>query len=60
MINIKRNHILCKKHGISHSKKANCRKCKLDIINYDNSTRYMKKKVLKKLNKKYQKTQKMK
>ena len=53
MVNIKRNHILCKKHDISHSKKKTiCRKCKLNIGNYDNSNSYMKRKILKKLYKK--------
>ena len=41
MVNIKRDHILCKKHDISHSKKSECKKCRLDIDNYDNSSKYM-------------------
>ena len=41
-------------------KKTICRKCKLNIYNYDNSNSYMKRKILKKLYKKYQETQKMK
>ena len=47
MVNIKRNHILCKKHDISHSKKTICRKCKLNINNYDNSNSYVKKNIKK-------------
>ena len=47
MINIKRKHILCKKHDISHSEKTICRKCKLNIHNYDKSNSYMKRKILK-------------
>ena len=49
MINIERNHILCEKHDISHSKKAICRTFKLHIDNYDNSNSYVKKKILKRL-----------
>ena len=45
MVNIKRNLILCEKHDISHSKKPKCKKCKLDINNYDNSTKYMQDKI---------------
>ena len=45
MINIKRKHILCEKHDISHSKKSICRICKLDIDNYDNSSKYMQDKI---------------
>ena len=45
MINIKRKHILCKKHDISHSKKSECKKCKLDIDNYDTSSKYMQDKI---------------
>ena len=41
MINIKRNHVLCEKHDISHSKKSGCKLCKSDIDNYDNATKYM-------------------
>ena len=48
MINIKRNHTLCEKHDISHSKKTGCKICKLDIDNYYNSTNYMKEKINKK------------
>ena len=47
MVNIKRNHILCKIHDISHSKKAKCKKCKLDIDNYDTSLKYMQDKIFK-------------
>ena len=47
MINIKRNHILCEKHDISHSKKTGCKICKFDIDNYYNSTNYMKEKYIK-------------
>ena len=45
MVNIKRNHVLCKKHDISHSKKSGCKLCKLDIDNYDTSSKYIKDKV---------------
>ena len=45
MVNIKRNHVLCKKHDISHSKKSGCKICKLDIDNYDNSSKYMQNKI---------------
>ena len=45
MINIKRNHVLCEKHDISHTKNSGCKKCKLDIENYDNSTKYMQDKI---------------
>ena len=47
MVNIKRNHILCEVHDISHSKNSECKKCKLDIDNYDNSSKYMKNKIYK-------------
>ena len=47
MVNIKRNHILCKIHDISHSKKSGCKKCKLDLDNYDTSSKYMKNKIYK-------------
>ena len=45
MINIKRNHVLCKKHDISYSEKSGCKICKLDIDNYDNSSKYMQDKI---------------
>ena len=41
MVNIKRNHVLCKKHDISHGKKVECKKCKLDVDNYDTSSKRM-------------------
>ena len=47
MVNIKRNHVLCKKHDISHSKKSGCKLCKLDIDNYDTSFKYMQDKIFK-------------
>ena len=47
MVNIKRKHILCEIHDISHSKNSGCKKCKLDIDNYDNSSKYMKNKIYK-------------
>ena len=47
MINIKRKHLLCKKHDISHSKKLGCKVCKLDIDNYDSSSKCMKDKIYK-------------
>ena len=45
MVNIKRKHILCEDHDISHSENSGCKKCKLDIGNYDNSSKYMKNKM---------------
>ena len=45
MVNIKRKHILCKKHDISHSKKSGCKICKLDIDNYDICSKYMQDKI---------------
>ena len=45
MINIKRKIIRCKKHVISHIKKSECKKCKLDIDNYDTSSKYMQDKI---------------
>ena len=45
MVNIEKKHILCKKHDISHSKKSGCKKCKLDIDNYDTSSKYMQDKI---------------
>ena len=45
MVNIKRKHILCKKHDISHSKKTGCKIYKLDINNYDSSSKYMQDKI---------------
>ena len=45
MVNIKRKHILCEVHDISHSKKSGCKKCKLDIDNYDTSSKYMQDKI---------------
>ena len=53
MINIKRNHVLCKKHDISHSEKTKCKKCKLDLDNYDNSSKYMKNKIYKNYEKEF-------
>ena len=47
MVNIKRKHILCEVHDISHSENSGCKKCKLDIDNYDNSSKYMKNKIYK-------------
>ena len=47
MVNIKRNHVLCKKHDISHSKKSGRKICKLDIDNYDTSSKYMQDKIVK-------------
>ena len=47
MVNIKRKHILCEEHDISHSTNSECKKCKLDIDNYDNSSKYMKNKIYK-------------
>ena len=47
MVNIKRNHILCKKYDISHSRKTECKKCKTDLDKYDTSSKYMKDKIYK-------------
>ena len=47
MVNIKRNHVLCKKHVISHNKTIGCKICKLDIDNYDTSSKYMQDKIVK-------------
>ena len=51
MINIKRKHVLCKKHDISHSKKSGCKICKLYIDNYDTSSKYMQNKIYKQFKK---------
>ena len=51
MINIKRKHVLCKKHDISHSKESGCKICKLDIDNYDISSKYMQNKIYKQFKK---------
>ena len=45
MVNIKRDHVLCKKYDITYSKKPGCKICKLDIDNYDNSSKYMQDKI---------------
>ena len=45
MTNIRMKHVLCKIHDISHGKNTKCRKCRLNIDNYDYTTRYMKKKI---------------
>ena len=45
MVNIKGKHILCKNHDISQSKKSGCKICKLDIDNYDSSSKYIKDKI---------------
>ena len=45
MVNIKRKHMLCKVHDIFHSKKSGCKKCKLDLDNYDTSSKYMQDKI---------------
>ena len=45
MANIKRKHVLCEKHDISHSKKSGCKICKLDIDNYYESSKYMQDKI---------------
>ena len=45
MVNIKRKHVLCEKHDISHSKKSGCKICKLDIDNYYESSKYMQDKI---------------
>ena len=61
MVDIKRKHVLCKKHDNSHSKKSRCKVCKLDIDNYDTSSKYMqneihkqfKKELIEKIKKKF-------
>ena len=45
MVNIKRKHILCEEHDISHSKNLKCKICKLDINNYDTSSKYIQNKI---------------
>ena len=45
MINIKRNHILCKKHDISHSKKQDVRFVNLNFDNYESSSKFMQDKI---------------
>ena len=45
MTNIRSKHVLCEIHDISHGKNTKCRKCRLNIDNYDYTTRYMKKKI---------------
>ena len=45
MVNIKRKPVLCEEHDISHSKKSGYKICKLDIDNYDNSSKYMQDKI---------------
>ena len=45
MTNIRRKHILCKIHDISHGKNTKYKLCRLNIDNYDYTTRYMKKKI---------------
>ena len=47
MVNIKRKHVFCKKHVFSHSKKSGCKICKVDIDNYDTSSKYMQDKIFK-------------
>ena len=51
MVNIKRKHVLCKEHDISHSKKSGCKVCRLDIDNYDTSSKYMQDKIYKQFKK---------
>ena len=45
MTNIRRKHIICKIYDISHDKNTKCKLCRLNIDNYDQTTRYMKKKI---------------
>ena len=40
-----------KKHDISHSEKSGCKICKLDINNYDSSSKYMQDKIYKQFKK---------
>ena len=47
MINVKRNHKLCKDCEKGYLKKCYVSKCKYTINNYRNSTRYMKQKIIK-------------
>ena len=47
MVNIKRKHVLCEKHDISHSKKSMCKICMIDIDKYDKSSNYMQDKIFK-------------
>ena len=47
MVNIYKNHISCKKHDISHSKNSKCDSCKLDLNNFDKSSKYLKEEIIK-------------
>ena len=50
MVNIKRKHVLCKEHDI-YSKKSGYKVFKLDIDNYDTSSKYMQDKIYKQFKK---------
>ena len=45
MTNIRSKHVLCEIHDISHVKNTKCRKCRLNIDNYNYTLRYTKKKI---------------
>ena len=47
MVNVKRNHKLCKECNKGYLKKCNTPKCKYTIKNYKSSTRYTKQKNIK-------------
>ena len=47
MINVKRGHKLCQDCKIGYLKKCNTPSCKYTIKNYENSTKYMKLKIIK-------------
>ena len=47
MVNVKRNHKLCKDCEKGYLKKCNTPKCKYTIKNYKNATRYTKQKIIK-------------
>ena len=50
MINIKKNHSLCEEHNESYLKE--CSQCKLDLVNYDKSSQYLKEQIIKNYDKK--------
>ena len=47
MVNVKRNHKLCKDYENEYLKKCNTPKCKYTIKNYKDATRYTKQKIIK-------------
>ena len=47
MTNIRSKHVLYEINDISHGQNTKCRKCRLNIDNYDYALRYMKKNYMK-------------